>query len=157
MKGKNAWLEKQQAAKNNVMHSAENLTKQYMLDTLCIAIHESEGWGYDRIKRLLNAWMETQEEYRLALNPSNSEADVAQEHLDRMLIQIINGLNVIKMTMGKQNSQQLFITKQRNNFISFSSRINDYRLIIFAQNVGVGGKNTHYISFNFHTIKKISP
>ena len=35
--------------------------------------------------------METQDEYRLALNPSNSEADVAQEHLDRMLAQIING------------------------------------------------------------------
>ena len=91
MKGKNAWIEKQKAAKNTVMRSAENLTKQYMLDTLCIAIHESEGWGYGRIKRLLNAWMETQEEYRLALNPSNNEADVAQEHLDRMLIQIING------------------------------------------------------------------
>ena len=91
MNGKNAWIEKQQAAKNNVMHSAEDLTKQYMLDTLCIAIHESEGWGYGRIKRLLNAWMETQEEYRLALNPSNNEADVAQEHLDRMLVQIING------------------------------------------------------------------
>ena len=91
MNGKNAWIEKQKAAKNAVMHSAENLTKQYMLDTLCIAIHESEGWGYGRIKRLLNAWMETQEEYRLALNPSNNEADVAQEHLDRMLIQIING------------------------------------------------------------------
>lgn len=91
MNGKNAWIEKQKAVKNTVMHSAENLTKQYMLDTLCIAIHESEGWGYNRIKRLLNAWMETQEEYRLALNPSNNEADVAQEHLDRMLIQIING------------------------------------------------------------------
>lgn len=43
MNGKNAWIEKQNAAKNTVMHSAENLTKQYMLDTLCIAIHESEG------------------------------------------------------------------------------------------------------------------
>ena len=91
MNGKNAWIEKQKAVKNTVMHSAENLTKQYMLDTVCSAIHESEGWGYDRIKRLLNAWMETQEEYRLALNPSNNEADVAQEHIDRMLIQIING------------------------------------------------------------------
>ena len=91
MKGKNAWIEKQQAAKNNVMHSAECLTKQYMLDTLCISIHESEGWGYDRIMRLLSAWKRTMEEYRLALNPSNSEADVAQEHMDRVLTQIING------------------------------------------------------------------
>ena len=91
MNGKNAWIEKQKAAKNTVMHSAENLTKQYMLDTLFIVIHELEGWGYDRIKRLLNAWMETQEASRLALNPSNNEADVAQAHLDRMLIQSING------------------------------------------------------------------
>ena len=91
MGNKNTWLERQAEAKNAIMHSTELLTKQYMLDTLCIAIHESERWGYDRIKRLLNAWLETQEEYRLALNPSNNEADVAQEHLDRMLIQIING------------------------------------------------------------------
>ena len=91
MNGKNAWIEKQKAAKNTVMHSAENLTKQYMLDTLCIAIHESEGWGYDRIMRLLDAWKDTREEYRLALCPNDSEADVAQEHMDRMLVQIING------------------------------------------------------------------
>ena len=36
MNGKNAWIEKQKAVKNTVMHSAENLTKQYMLDTLCM-------------------------------------------------------------------------------------------------------------------------
>ena len=91
MNGKNAWIEKQKAAKNAVMHSAENLTKQYMLDTLCIAIHESEGWGYDRIMRLLSAWKRTMDEYRLALNPSNNEADVAQEHLDREIKRIISG------------------------------------------------------------------
>lgn len=91
MGNKNTWLEQQAAAKNAVMHSTELLTKQYMVDTLCIAIHESEGWGYDRIMRLMDAWRETREEYRLALDPKNPEADVAQEHMDRMLVQIING------------------------------------------------------------------
>ena len=55
MGNKNTWLERQAEAKNAIMHSTELLTKQYMLDTLCIAIHESEGWGYDRIMRLLDA------------------------------------------------------------------------------------------------------
>lgn len=91
MGNKNTWLERQAEAKNAIMHSTELLTKQYMLDTLCIAIHESEGWGYDRIMRLLDAWKDTREEYRLALCPNDSEADVAQEHMDRMLVQIING------------------------------------------------------------------
>lgn len=91
MGNKNTWLERQAEAKNAIMHSTELLTKQYMLDTLCIAIHESEGWGYDRIMRLMDAWRETREEYRLALDPKNPEADVAQEHMDRMLVQIING------------------------------------------------------------------
>ena len=91
MGNKNTWLERQAEAKNAIMHSTERLTKQYMLDTLCIAIHESEGWGYDRIMRLLDAWKDTREEYRLALCPNDSEADVAQEHMDRMLVQIING------------------------------------------------------------------
>ena len=91
MGNKNTWLERQAEAKNAIMHSTELLTKQYMLDTLCIAIHESEGWGYDRIMRLLDAWKDTREEYRLALCPNDREADVAQEHMDRMLVQIING------------------------------------------------------------------
>lgn len=91
MGNKNTWLERQAEAKNAIMHSTELLTKQYMLDTLCIAIHESDGWGYDRIMRLLAAWKDTREEYRLALCPNDSEADVAQEHMDRMLVQIING------------------------------------------------------------------
>ena len=91
MGNKNAWLEQKAAEKNAVMHSTELLIKQYMVDTLCIAIHESDGWGYDRIMRLLDAWKVTREEYRLAMCPRDSEADVAQEHMDRMLVQIING------------------------------------------------------------------
>lgn len=76
MGNKNAWLEQKAAEKNAVMHSTELLIKQYMVDTLCIAIHESDGWGYDRIMRLLDAWKVTRDEYRLALCPRDSEADV---------------------------------------------------------------------------------
>ena len=43
MGNKNAWLEQKAAEKNAVMHSTELLIKQYMVDTLCIAIHESDG------------------------------------------------------------------------------------------------------------------
>ena len=67
--------------------AAQMLVCQYMQDTL----HQTEGWGYDRIVRLCEAWQHIRDEYRPAINPSNPEADVMQEHMDRVLAQIISG------------------------------------------------------------------
>ena len=55
------------------------------------ALHESEGWGYDRIMRLESAWHKIRDQYAPAINPSDPEADVYQEHMDRVLAEIING------------------------------------------------------------------
>ena len=73
------------------VESAQLLISQYMMDTLQMTLHTSDGWGYDRIMRLTEAWAKTRDEYMAALNPSNPEADVYQEHMDRVLAQIING------------------------------------------------------------------
>lgn len=71
--------------------AAQFLVSQYMIDTLQMTLHTTEGWGYDRIMRLTEAWAKTRDEYMAAVNPSNPEADVYQEHMDRVLAQIING------------------------------------------------------------------
>ena len=71
--------------------STQKLIIQYMMDTLQMALHQTEGWGYDRIMRLDAAWKKIRDEYAPAINPSNPEADVYQEHMDRVMAQIING------------------------------------------------------------------
>ena len=73
------------------VEAAQLLISQYMMDTLQMALHQSEGWGYDRIMRLEAAWKQIRDEYAPSINPSNPEADVYQEHMDRVLAEIING------------------------------------------------------------------
>ena len=35
--------------------AAQRLTSQYMIDTLQMALNQTEGWGYERIMRLTEA------------------------------------------------------------------------------------------------------
>lgn len=73
------------------LDAAQQMIMQYAVDTLQMALHQTEGWGYDRIMRLTEAWTATQREYRAAVNPSDPAADVMQEHMDRVMAQIISG------------------------------------------------------------------
>lgn len=73
------------------VEAAQRLISQYMIDTMQMTLHQTEGWGYDRIMRVTHEWMETQREYRPALNCKDPEADIRQVHMDRVLAQIING------------------------------------------------------------------
>lgn len=72
------------------VEAAQRLISQYMTDTLQMTLHQTEGWGYDRIMRLTEAWQQTQREYMPALNSNDQAADVMQEHMDRVMAQIIN-------------------------------------------------------------------
>ena len=78
------------------VEAAQRLISQYMIDTLQMAIHQTEGWGYDRIMRLTEAWVQTQKEYMPALNSNDPAADVMQEHMDRVMAQIIGGKQDLK-------------------------------------------------------------
>lgn len=73
------------------VEAAQRLISQYMIDTMQMTLHQTEGWGYDRIMRVTHEWMEPQREYRPALNCKDPEADIRQVHMDRVLAQIING------------------------------------------------------------------
>lgn len=89
---KNAYLEKQKKSKTDFMNSVELIVKQYCIDTLTITLHQEYGWGYDRLMKLMDDWAESRKKYQEAINPNvYVEADVAQEHIDRILTQIIRG------------------------------------------------------------------
>ena len=84
--GMQAYAERYAEAK---AQAAQMLVCQYMQDTLQLALHQTEGWGYDRIMRLTEAWAEVRKEYRPALDYKDPAADVCQEHMDRVLKEII--------------------------------------------------------------------
>ena len=73
------------------VEASQRLTSQYMIDTLQMTLHQTEGWGYDRIMRLTEAWQQTQKEYTPALNSNDPASDVMQEHMERVMAQIISG------------------------------------------------------------------
>ena len=89
MPKQSGFLQRQQQIQNNVMRAAETLAKQYMLDTLQIAANRAFGFGYDRQLALLDVWESVRREYKAALDPKDPEADVAQEHMDRALREIV--------------------------------------------------------------------
>ena len=73
------------------VEAAQRLISQYMTDTLQMTLHLTEGWGYERIMRLTEAWHDVRAEYSAVMNPGNPDADVMQEHMDRVIAQIIGG------------------------------------------------------------------
>ena len=88
---KNAYLERQKAAKTDFMNSVELIIKQYCVDTLLITMHEEYGWGYDRLFTLMKQWEDNRKRFQEAINPDCVEADVAQERIDRIMNHIIKG------------------------------------------------------------------
>lgn len=89
---KNAYLEKKRAEKEAFMNRVQSVVVQYCVDTMIITLNDKEGWGYDRLMRLMRDWHDTMVEYADSINPSMSvEADVQQEKIDRLLVQIIRG------------------------------------------------------------------
>lgn len=89
MAKQSGYLQRWENETNRLLQATMVITSQYDIDTLQIAIHQSEGWGYDRIMRLTEAWAEVRKEYRPALDYKNPAADVCQEHMDRVLKEII--------------------------------------------------------------------
>ena len=91
MAKQSGYLQRREAELNAAFNAGAAVAAQFAMDTLQMTMHQQEGWGYDRIMRITQAWLETQREYKPALNCKDPEADVRQEHMDRVLAQIING------------------------------------------------------------------
>lgn len=91
MAKQSSYLQRRDAQLDAVFWAGAAMAAQFAVDTLQMTMHQQEGWGYDRIMRVTHEWMETQREYRPALNCKDPEADVRQVHMDRVLTQIISG------------------------------------------------------------------
>lgn len=68
MAKQSGYLQRWENETNRLLQATMAITSQYDIDTLQIAIHQTEGWGYDRIMRLTEAWAEVRKEYRPALD-----------------------------------------------------------------------------------------
>ena len=91
MAKQSAYLQRRNAELDAAFNAGAAVAAQFAMDTLQMTMHQQEGWGYNRIMRITQAWLETQREYKPALNCKDPAADVCQEHMDRVLAQIING------------------------------------------------------------------
>lgn len=86
---KNAYLAKQEKQRQAAAYTFECVTRQLMLDTLQIVLHREFGFGYERIKRVVNAWGPVYDHYYDVMDLKNPECDVIREHLDAELRDII--------------------------------------------------------------------
>lgn len=89
MANKNAFIAEQRrkmlAAANEGMRHGE----QYTVDCVQIALHERFGWGYDRIKKLIDAVIEISDYYAPSMQRSNIEQPIYQERMDNALLAFI--------------------------------------------------------------------
>lgn len=91
MAKQSAYLQRREAELDATFNAGAAMAMQFAMDTLQMALHQTEGWGYDRIMRITHNWIAVQREYKPALDCRNPEADVRQEHMDRVMAQIISG------------------------------------------------------------------
>ena len=87
MPKQSGYLQRQAAREQIIIDAVDQTVRQLMLDTLQITLHTEYGWGFDRIKALSEAWAKV---YHSAVE-RGPEQDVAQEHLDRALVEIMRG------------------------------------------------------------------
>lgn len=89
MAKQSAYLQRREVELDATFNAGAAMAMQFAMDTLQMALHQTEGWGYDRIMRITHNWIAVQREYKPALNCKDPEADVRQEHMDRVLAEII--------------------------------------------------------------------
>ena len=90
MAKQSAYLQRRDAELDAAFNAGAAMAMQFAIDTLQMALHQTEGWGYERIMRITHNWVAVQREYKPALDCRNPEADVRQEHMDRVLAEIIS-------------------------------------------------------------------
>lgn len=91
MAKQSAYLQRREAELDATFNAGAAMAMQFAMDTLQMALHQTEGWGYERIMRITHNWIAVQREYKPALDCRNPEADVRQVHMDRVLAEIISG------------------------------------------------------------------
>ena len=88
MAKQSGFLKRQELNTEDFSIKMQYTTKQFMIDTLQLALHESEGWGYERLMRLAVEWEQVRKEYQPVLEPRDIMCDVKQEHMQRIFERI---------------------------------------------------------------------
>lgn len=86
---KNEYLIRQRAIQNELINQGRNHGEQWTLDLIEVVLHQQFGWGYDRIKRLIDAVSEADAYYHPAVESYNPEQPIYQERLDNVLRDIV--------------------------------------------------------------------
>lgn len=117
MAKQSGFLQRREAELDAAFNAGAAMALQFATDTLQITIHQKNGWGFDRVMRLTKDWGDTQREYKPALNCKDAAADVCQEHMDRVLAEIIRDRMILipfperyhelrKVTYGRQHDKR---------------------------------------------------
>jgi hypothetical protein len=83
MSKQSGFMLRKEQEKEELLSRAQNIVIQYMIDTLQITLRNDYGWGYDRIMKLTEAWKDTRQYYKAAVEPRDKMADVMQEKMQR--------------------------------------------------------------------------
>lgn len=70
------------------MADGKNFMRQLMFDLSCIALNETEGFGYDRISRFADKLIALHDEYAIIFNGDTKDQEYSKSVLDRRLQQI---------------------------------------------------------------------
>lgn len=84
-RGKSDYAIRMQNINKAYIDAAENVMKQFMLDTVMITMHTEFGWGPERLRRLAEKWGDIYSRHYQALNAAHPEADYLRDQLDRAL------------------------------------------------------------------------
>lgn len=88
MPGKNAYLARQSAIYGEMLNAGRRHGEQYAADCFEIALHR-KGWGYKRIKELIELVKEIADYYAPSMDSKDPEQDIFRERMDSELRDII--------------------------------------------------------------------
>lgn len=86
---KNNYILRRNEVLQRAVNEGKNHGEQWTIDLVEVVLHRDFGWGYDRIKRLIDAVSEADAYYYPALDRSNPEQPIYQERLDNVLREIV--------------------------------------------------------------------
>ena len=86
----NDYLARQAAKERAIASVAEDMTRQFCLDVLCITMNEEFGFGVGRLDRLTTALSANYNKYHPALE-GGQEHEVWQERIDAAHRRILRG------------------------------------------------------------------
>ena len=85
----NHYLARQASVQIECINQGILCGQQYAIDMMEIALHR-QGWGYDRIKRLVDQIHDIADYYAPSMHPG-MEQEVYQERMDRELRDLVKG------------------------------------------------------------------